>query len=97
MGNWLGIDLEWDDANRDAIGSWLEVRVGEHVIQRELTIGGGHVSGELGPVHFGLGTSGNAELRVTWPDGTRSDWQSLAANRTFVISPDSPPQEASAE
>jgi hypothetical protein len=93
MGNWVALDLEWDDANRDAIGSWIEVRAGEHLMQRELTIGGGHVSGELGPLHFGIGSSGQAEVRVTWPDGARSDWQSVAANRIYEISVDEAPRE----
>ena len=44
----------------DAIGSWIEVRANGAVQQRELTIGGGHVSGELVPVHFGLGQSTSA-------------------------------------
>jgi hypothetical protein len=93
LGNWIGIDLEWDGANRDAVGSWLEVRAGDHVMQRELTIGGGHVSGELAPVHFGIGPADRAEVRVTWPDGTHSEWQSVAANRIHQVSPDEPPRE----
>ena len=41
--------------NRDAIGSWIEVRFGDRTVEREVTIGGGHASGELGWIHFGLG------------------------------------------
>ena len=41
--------------NRDAIGAWVEVRVGDRIVQRELTVGGGHASGQLGWIHFGLG------------------------------------------
>ena len=44
-------------ANRDAIGGWIEVRAGDKTQLRELTVGGGHVSGQLGPIHFGLGTA----------------------------------------
>ena len=56
-------------ANRDAIGAWVEVTVGDRVISREVTVGGGHAGGQLGWIHFGLGEADRAEVRVTWPDG----------------------------
>ena len=43
------------DPNRDAIGAWVEVKVGDATLRRELTVGGGHVGGQLGWIHFGLG------------------------------------------
>jgi hypothetical protein len=43
------------------------------------------VSGQFGWVHAGLGASENAELRVTWPDGTVGPWQQLAADRFFIV------------
>ena len=44
--------------NRDAIGAWVEVKAGDRRSQRELTVGGGHASGQLGWMHFGLGRRG---------------------------------------
>jgi hypothetical protein len=44
--------------NRDAIGAWIEVKVGDDTMRRELTVGGGHAGGQLGWVHFGLGPGG---------------------------------------
>ena len=55
MGHWIAVRLEQPGPNRDAIGSWIEVRVGDRTIQREVTVGGGHASGQLGWIHFGLG------------------------------------------
>ena len=50
------VALAWLRANRDAIGAWIEVRCGDgKVMRREITVGGGHASGELGWRHFGLG------------------------------------------
>jgi hypothetical protein len=85
MGRWLGVRLvQPEDPNRDAIGAWLEVRAGERTQRIELTVGGGHASGQLGWTHVGLGTEDDAELVITWPDGTTSE--PLAANAdTFVI------------
>jgi hypothetical protein len=91
MGNWLGLQLRQDDANRDAIGSWIEVKTDQGIQQRELTIGGGHASGELVPVHFGLGNASSAQVRITWPDGQIGQWQSVDANQTYVIQPNGAP------
>ena len=65
----MASQLEQPAPNRDAIGAWIEVRAGDRTIERELTVGGGHASGQLGPIHFGLGEADRAEVRVTWPDG----------------------------
>ena len=54
MGHWLGLAVRQPGPNRDAIGAFLEVRVGEALQRRELTVGGGHVGGQLGWTHFGL-------------------------------------------
>jgi hypothetical protein len=80
LGHWLQLALHQDGANRDAIGAWIEVRSGDKVQTREITSGGGHVSGQLGWWHFGLGAASEAEVRVIWPDGSASDWTTLAAD-----------------
>lgn len=86
MGNWIAIRLEDDSANRDAIGAWIEIQVGDRTIHRELTVGGGHASGQLGWVHVGIGQAQEAVVTVTWPDGVRGEDQPVEANR-FVILP----------
>jgi hypothetical protein len=85
MGNWLEVRVSQEGANRDAIGSWLEVRAGGRTTLRELTIGGGHVSGQLGAHHFGLGSAQDAEVRMTWPDGEVGPWQAVGANQLVVV------------
>ncbi|MGB5381322.1 MAG: CRTAC1 family protein [Acidimicrobiia bacterium] len=89
MGNWLAIELAQSDVNVDAIGSWIEVKVGDHVVQREVNIGGGHAGGQLGWIHFGLGPSDEAEVRVQWPDGTVGPWMTVGANQFVTITPES--------
>jgi enediyne biosynthesis protein E4 len=85
MGNWIQIRLDESGPNRDAIGAWIEVRVGNTTLRRELTIGGGHASGELGWTHFGLGPAHVAQVRVQWPDGEVGPWQQASANQFVVI------------
>jgi hypothetical protein len=85
MGHWLGVKLEQEGANRDAVGAWIEVASGGQTTVREVTVGGGHAGGELGPVHFGLADRDSAEVRITWPDGEQGAWQTIAADRTVTI------------
>jgi hypothetical protein len=69
----------------DAIGSWVEMRSQGTTTEREVTIGGGHAGGELGWIHFGLGTADAAELRVTWPDGRMTSWLPVEADTFLVV------------
>ena len=85
MGIWIAIELEQHDANRDAIGSWVEVKTGDHVVQSEVTIGGGHAGDQLGWIHFGLGPSERVEIRVQWPDGETGPWLKVNANQFVTI------------
>jgi len=87
-GHWIELDIAQHGANRDAIGGWIEVRCGDKVMRREMTIGGGHASGELGLWHFGLGLHDKAEVRVIWPDGEIGAWQSVEAGRIYQITRD---------
>lgn len=84
-GNWVAVELVQDAPNVDAIGSWVEVRVGSATLRSEVVIGGGHAGGELGPVHFGLGHADSAEIRVIWPDGEESSWYEVAANQIVEV------------
>ena len=80
MGHWLEVGLDQPGPNRDAIGALVEVRVNGQVTQQEVTIGGGHVSGQLGWLHSGLGDATSADVRVTWPGGDVGPWMTVAAD-----------------
>jgi enediyne biosynthesis protein E4 len=85
MGHWIAVRPEQPGPNRDAIGSWIELRFGDRTAEREVTIGGGHASGELGWIHFGLGDADGAQVRIRWPDGGASPWMDVAADRFVTI------------
>lgn len=93
MGNWAEVWLRQPAPNTDAIGAWIEVRIGDRVVTREVTIGGGHAGGQLGWVHFGLGDYTRAEVRVQWPDGDLSPWTTLGTGERRTIDR-AAPQEA---
>jgi hypothetical protein len=83
--NWAKIELVQPAPNPMAIGAWVELRAGGLLQRHEVTIGGGHGSGMLGPVHFGLGEATTAEARVIWPDGSVTDWQAVLAGRATTL------------
>ncbi len=85
MGNWLGLRITEPGGNRDAIGGVVEVEAGDTIVRRELTIGGGHIGGQLGWTHVGLGTATQARVRVTWPDGETGPWLTVAANQLLDV------------
>lgn len=87
MGNWLAVDLREPGPNRNAIGAWIEVRVGDHTTWREVTVGGGHAGGQLGWIHLGLGAAHEAEVTVHWPDGEVGPRTTVQSNRLYVIQP----------
>ncbi|MBN2630322.1 MAG: CRTAC1 family protein [Rhodobacteraceae bacterium] len=87
VGNWLRVALSQPGANPAGVGAWVEVRVGDHLQRHEVTVGGGHAGGIWGALHFGLGAANAAELRVIWPDGSVSDWQTAPANQAVTIRP----------
>ncbi|MDQ5840869.1 MAG: CRTAC1 family protein [Chloroflexota bacterium] len=85
MGHWLALRLVQPGPNRDAIGAWTEVKIGDLLLRRELTVGGGHVGGQLGWIHFGLGPAADAEVRVQWPDGETGPWIGVRADQFVVL------------
>ena len=91
-GNWVQIRLQQPGTNRDAIGAVVEIRRGERVERHEITSGGGHLSGSVGWLHFGLGAAPDAEMRVIWPDGTEGDWTALPAQSFQILRPGMAPE-----
>lgn len=89
MGGWLQLRLAQSGANREAVGAWVEVDLGElgakRIIRQELTVGGGHASGHSGWMHFGLGTAKDIKVRVQWPFANWSEWENVAANGFYTI------------
>jgi hypothetical protein len=84
-GHWLDVRPTQPGSNRDAIGSWIDVAVGDVTLRREVSIGGGHESGQLGWQHFGLGPATDVRVRMQWPDGQVGPWLEARADEFAVI------------
>ena len=85
MGHWLAVSTSQSEGNRNAIGAWIEVKTGDATLRREVTIGGGHAGGQLGPIHFGLGGATSTQVRVIWPDGETGPWMAVKADQFVMI------------
>lgn len=85
-GNWLAVDVKQAGVNTQAVGAWVEVRTALGGQEQEITVGGGHAGGEALPLHFGLGDADEARLRVIWPDGQISDWQTVLVDQQVLVS-----------
>ena len=57
-------------------------------MRRENFIGGGHVSGAAGFLHFGLGSQSASQIRVQWPGADWGEWQDVKADGFYVIAKD---------
>ena len=84
-GSWLLVDLRGAGPNTTAVGAFVELRTQDRTQTREITIGGGHAGGHAGLQHFGLGEETEVDLRVIWPDGTPTPWQTFKANRILSV------------
>ena len=84
-GHWLQVMLRQPGANRNAVGAWIEVRTAGRIQRHEVVVGGGHVSGQAGWIHFGLGRAEAAEVRVQWPDGEWSPWRHADSDSFLLI------------
>lgn len=85
MGNAVDLRLHQPAPNVDAVGAWVEARIGDRTVSREITIGGGHASGELGWIHLGLGSQEHVEIRVHWPDGETGPWIDVTAGARVTV------------
>jgi enediyne biosynthesis protein E4 len=92
-GHWLQLRLKQSGGNRDAVGAWVEVDMGDamqqlgkqRISRQELTVGGGHASGYMGWMHFGLGAATTVKVRVQWPFSDFGPWQTVSADGFYTI------------
>lgn len=84
-GNWVLLDVR-DRNGAPAIGARLLARAGGETVAREVRSAGSYLSASDPRVHFGLGERSEIQaLRITWTDGSTTDFGALAANRIHVL------------
>jgi enediyne biosynthesis protein E4 len=89
IGHWLQLRLKQAGGNSYAVGAWVEVDLGDamdkKIIRQELTVGGGHASGHMGWMHFGLGKATSVKVRVQWPFSEFGPWLTVSADGFYTL------------
>ncbi|KAA3621883.1 MAG: hypothetical protein DWQ02_26995 [Bacteroidetes bacterium] len=84
--NYLQIQLSGENGNLFALGAKVSVKSGDLQQHQELTLTRGFKSSVEPKIHFGLGSHSQVdEVVVTWPDGTQSRLNDIAANQLLEI------------
>jgi len=63
-----------DENGRDALNAWVDVRVGDRVVRREVRSAYSYCSANDPRLHVGMGDAAEARLRVRWRDGAWEDF-----------------------
>ena len=84
--SWVRVKLVGTKSNRDAIGAWVRLRVGNRVLSQQVMPTRGYLSQSELPVTFGLGQAERIdEAQIIWPGGERQTGVQLKANTLNVV------------
>jgi hypothetical protein len=76
--HWLRFKLAGTKCNRDAIGAWINVRVGNQTLSRQVMPTRSYLSQSELPVTIGLGNTTRPDVvEILWPDGSRQKLDSF--------------------
>ena len=83
---WLQIRLQQDGGNRFAIGARVGVvRAGQPTLWRRVRTDGSYLSASDLRAHFGLASSTDVAITVTWPDGFTERFPASGTNRVIAL------------
>ena len=84
--HWLRVKLVGTKSNRDAIGAWVNVRLGRQTFSQQVMPAKGYLSQSELPLTFGLGVARQIdELAVVWPGGHRQVVPEIRVDRLNVV------------
>jgi hypothetical protein len=85
-GNWIRIELAGNEADKNGIGSRIEVIVGDLKMIREVDGGSSHMSQNSTIAHFGLGSSSRVDsINVIWLGGKKQSLTNQKCNQKITI------------
>jgi hypothetical protein len=80
--HWIRFKLTGTKSNRDAIGAWINVRVGNEIHSAQVMPARSYLSQVELPVTFGLGAATKVdEVEVIWPGGARQKISDVQIDR----------------
>ena len=84
--HWLEFKLQGTKSNRDGIGARIKVVTKSGAQYNHMTTSAGYASSSAGPVHFGLGQNGSADLvEIRWPSGIVQEMRDVAGDRVVTV------------
>jgi hypothetical protein len=84
--NWLHIRPVGKTSNRSAIGTKIQVQVGDRSLYQDVRAGQGFSSTNSPYLIFGLGTAeATGPIQITWPSGEIQMLPALVANQAIVV------------
>ena len=84
--HWLRLKLVGTRSNRDAIGAWVKVRIGNQILSRQVMPAKSYLSQSELPVTFGLGSAERVdEVTVIWPRGNSQKLANVRLDQPNVI------------
>jgi len=84
--NWLGLELEGVESNRDGLGARVRLFAGERVLMREVQRSYGYQSQHDSRVLFGLGQEERVErVEIRWPSGRVQTLEEPELRRYLVV------------
>ncbi len=84
--NWLKVNLEGVDSNRDGIGSWIELYHDGQKQVRYTQCGTAYLAQNTQTEHFGLGTFETCDsLIIRWQSGTIDKFENVQANQILDV------------
>lgn len=85
-GAFIGLRLHAPAPNRQAIGASVRLRTGQRWQTRQVAANSNYLGQNPAELHFGLGAHTRVtEVDIHWPDGSRSHFQGLPANRFIDV------------
>jgi hypothetical protein len=84
--HWIRLKLVGRKCNRDAIGAWIKVRIGEQTLRRQIMPTRGYLSQSELPVSIGLGQASRPdEVEIVWPGGATQKVDSVKVDQLTTV------------
>ncbi len=85
-GNWLQVELQGIQSNRDGVGAKVYVQADSLRLVQQVKAGSGYQSSSQKALFFGLGANDRVDrLHIVWPSGRQQELENIAANQMLRI------------
>jgi enediyne biosynthesis protein E4 len=84
--HWIRLKLVGTKSNRDAIGAWINVKVGGRTLRRQVMPTRSYLSQSELPVTIGLGDATKPdEVEIQWPSGTHQKVEAVFVDKPMTV------------